>query len=353
MTLWKQIRKGIAVTLVAAAAYGSFFVVDQKEHAVVTRFGNPKRVVINPAMNDAEAKQRAEQTAELYSKEGIGASFGPGLYLKFPFIDSVKRIDNRVLRWDGYPEQFPTRDKKYLWVDTTVRVAIEDPLKFYRNVETEEQMHGKLDDVIDSIARNVISSHNLIEIVRSSNRPMQVTEKELEESVQVGDISEGRKKLMDEICAESQKTCEQYGLRVLNEGYLIKGLTYVDEVRSKVEERMISERSRLAEKYLSEGRGEAQKIHGQRELKKKEIISAAYRESQIIRGEAEAAAIKTYGDAYGTDPELYKLLGTLEVYGKLGPHTSMVLGTDNDLFRYLKGPPVFKQKIPTTQPAEK
>lgn len=345
----KNVIQGVAGTLAVAAAYGSFFVVDQTEHAVVTRFGKPKHVVLNPVFDDDSTEMRAAETEKDYAKEGIATSTGPGLYFKIPLLDSVKKIDNRIIQWDGYPEQLPTRDKKYLWVDTSVRGAIEDPLLFYRNVGSEEQMHARLDDVVDGITRNAISRRDLIEIVRSSNRPMQVTETELAESVNVGVIQEGRIVIMGEIAEEAQKVCEQYGFRVLDKGYLIKGLTYVDEVKTKVEERMISERSRLAEKYRSEGRGEAQKINGNRELREKEIVSEAYRKAQAIRGEAEAQAIRTYGEAYGTNPGLYEFMGTLDVYEHLGEHTSVIIGTDSDLFQFLKGPPTVEAESMDTR----
>lgn len=335
---WKKIIKYGIATLVAMSISSSLFIVDQKEQAIVTRFGDPKKVILNPIKDDENSKKRIESIKEKYNNKNVTVSIGPGLYFKTPFIDRVNKFDRRILRWDGYPEQIPTKDKKYLWVETSVRWYIEDPLKFFTTVGTEDQAHARLDDIVDSTTRNALTYRDLIEIVRSSNRPMQVTEKELEETVQVGKISEGRNKITEEVYKESAKLCEQYGIRIVENGYLITGLTYIDDVKVKVEERMISERERLAEKYRSEGRGEAQKISGQRTLDEKTILSGAYRDAQIIKGTAEANSIQTYAKAYQQNPELYTFLKTLELYREsFGKDTKLILGTDNELLKYFKG----------------
>lgn len=334
MKLWKKIAIGTIAALSFITASSSLYVVDQTKQAIVTRFGNPKRVILNPIQED-ELSKKAENSCK---EEGIAFSKGAGLYCKVPFIDSVRKFDRRMLRWDGYPEEIPTKDKKYLWVDSSVRFFIYDPLKFFRTVGAEEQAHARLDDIVDAATRNSITSRNLIEIVRTSNRKMQVAEKELEETIEVGETSEGREKIAQEICDKAREICEQYGIAIHPKGYLIKGVVYVAAVKEEVEKRMISERVRVAAKYRSEGEGEYQKIMGEKEKDQKTIMSEAYKRAQEIKGAAEAEALKIYADIYNKDPNFYKFLKTLEVYETgLNPGTRIMLGTDNELLGLLKG----------------
>jgi len=342
-----KITKFAVGAIAAITAWNSFFILDQTEQAVVTRFGNPKRVIVNPISNDERTINQTEDLKTKCRDEGIKVSEGPGVYLKAPFIDNVKRTDRRIMRWDGYPEQINTKDKKYLFIDTTLRWRVYDPLKFLRTVGTKEQAYARFDEVVDSITRNNITKRDLIEIVRSTNRPMQVTEKELEETVQVGNITEGREKIILAAGEEARKICDQYGVEIVEFGYLIKGLHYVEDVKTKVEDRMISERQRIAEKYRSEGRGEAQKIMGEKELAEKTIISEAYKTAQIIRGTGEAKSIEIYGETYSQDPTLYQFLGSLELYKKFDSKTSLLLGTDSEFLKYIKGP-----VIQTIKPAK-
>jgi membrane protease subunit HflC len=206
-------------------------------------------------------------------------------------------------------------------------------------VGTEEQAHARLDDIIDSTARNSITSRDLLEIVRTKDRQMQVAEEELRETTQVGKVTEGRLAIVKEITELSSKACEEYGIRIHPDGVLIKGLTYVETVKEKVEDRMIEERLRIAKKYTSEGEGEYERIMGNKEREVKTILSEAYKTARQIEGQADARATEIFAAAYNKDPEFYRFWKTLELYETSlgGEKTKLMLGTDNSLFEYFKG----------------
>jgi len=316
----------------------SMYVVDETEQAVVTQFGKPVRVVVNPI----EGRDKDKVLAELkdkYGKEGIAVAEGAGLRFKIPFIQNVREFERRLLRWNGYPEQIPTKDKKYILVDSTARWYIKDPLQFLRSVGTEEQAHARLDDTIDSSTRNSITKRDLIEIVRTDNREMRVAEEELQETTQVGYVSEGRPKIVAEITDASKRACEEYGIGIHSSGVLIKGLTYVQEVKQKVEDRMIEERQRIAKKYISEGDGEYESIMGDKEREVKTILSEAYKTAKEIEGAADAEATEIYAKTFGRDPDFYRFWKTLELYEQYvgGEKTRLILGTDNPLLEIMKG----------------
>lgn len=316
----------------------SAYVVDESEQVVVTQFGKPVRIILNP-IEGRRTETTLTRLKELYAKEGISTAVGAGLRFKIPFIQTVKEFDRRLLRWNGYPEQIPTKDKKYIWVDSTARWYIEDPLKFLRSVGTEEQAHARLDDIIDSTARNSITKRDLIEIVRTDNRKMQVAEEELEETLKVGTVKEGRPKIVAEITKGSQLACEEYGIGIHELGVLIKGLTYVQSVKEKVEARMIEERLRIAKKYTSEGEGNFQKIMGDKEREVKTILSEAYKTAREIEGTADATATEIYAKVFSKDPEFYRFWRVLELYESYlgGEKTRLILGTDNPLLEIIKG----------------
>ncbi len=337
--------KGLVGGVVLLTAAKSCYTVDQSEHAVVTQFGKPVRVILNPLGRD-DNQERIKKIEKSYSIEGISFDRGAGLRFKIPYIQSVTKFPRLFLRWNGYPEQIPSSDKKYLWVDTTARVYIEDPLKFLRSVRTEEQMHGRLDDIIDSTTRNSLTQRDLIETVRTDNREMRVSEKELAETTQVGKIKEGRYNILTEITEKSRKACEEYGLGIPNDGILLKGLVYVESVKESVEARMKAERDRIAKKYTSEGEGEYQRIMGQKEREVMKILSEAYKSAREIEGVADAEATKIYADAFGKDKDFYQLWRTLELYKKslASPQTRLILGTDNPLLRMISGNISLEQK---------
>ncbi|MFC1697192.1 protease modulator HflC [Nanoarchaeota archaeon] len=313
------------------------YTVDESEQAVITQFGKPKKIILNP-IDGVLTEEESKKLKELYSAEGIKVSYGAGLKFKKPFIQKVQKFDRRLLRWNGYPEEVPTRDKKYIWVDPTARWYIKDPLKFLRSVGTEDQAQARLDDVIDSTSRNSITERNLIEIVRTDNREMMVAEDELRESLNIGEVKEGRPKIVYEMTVNSRKAMGDFGIDIHEHGVLLKGLTYVDSVKVKVEDRMKAERTRIAKKYISEGDGEYNNIIGQREKDVKEILSGAYKEAELIEGKADAEALEIYAKSYSKDPELYRFLETLKLYEEsFASHTTIILGSDNPLMKYFEG----------------
>lgn len=338
-------KKGNAlkITLGAMGLFGfvtltnSLYTVNQTQQAVVTQFGKPVKVITNCVRNNDSLYEKLKND---YKDKGIEVEKGAGLKVKAPFIQQVNYFDRRLLEWDGYPEEIPTQDKKYIWVDTTARWYIEDPLKFMQTVRTEPTAHARLDDVIDSAVRDTITKRILIESVRNSNKKMEVSEKELETSIEVVEIKEGREKITKEITEKATKSCEDYGIRIVD--VRMKGITYVDSVKEKVEDRMIAERKRVAELYRSEGMGEKQKIEGKKEKEYKTIISAAYKEAETIKGEADGKVIKIYADAFDSDPEFYQFLKTLDIYKEdMQKNTRFLLGVDSELFKYIKD---FKSK---------
>jgi membrane protease subunit HflC len=334
--LWLLIE--VLIVAVVLIAIASVYIVDQSEQAVVTQFGKPVKVIINP-IEGVKAEAIQQRLKQKYNDEGIAVSMGAGLRMKIPFIQQVKKFERRLLRWNGYPEQIPTKDKKYIWVDSTARWYIEDPLQFLRSVGTQEQALARLDDIIDSSTRNSITKRDLIEVVRTDNRPMRVAEEELQETTKVSELTEGRPAIVKEITDVSRKSCEEYGIGIHEGGVLIKGLIYVETVKEKVEDRMIEERLRIAKKYTSEGEGEYERIMGDKERELRTILSEAYKSAREIEGAADAESTQIYANTYEKDPEFYRFIKTLELYENSlgGQETKLILGTDNPLFKLIKG----------------
>lgn len=328
----------LMAVLVIVILICSIYVVDQTEQAVVTQFGKPVKIIINP-IEGRRAEEIQNRLKAKYEDEGIAVSMDAGIRLKIPFIQKVNRFERRLLRWNGYPEQIPTRDKKYIWIDSTARWYIEDPLLYLRSGGTEDWAQGRLDDIIDSSTRNAITKRDLIEIVRTDNRKMDVAEKELYDTIKVSTVEEGRPVIVKEITEASRQACTEYGIGIHEEGVLIKGLTYVQEVKEKVEDRMIEERLRIAKKYTSEGEGEYEKIMGDKEREVRTILSEAYKTARQIEGGADAKATQIYADSYSKDPEFYRFWKTLELYETSmgGSQTRLLLGTDNPLIEFIKG----------------
>ncbi len=289
-----------------------FYILYEGQQAIITQFGEP----IGGAVTEA------------------------GLHFKTPFIQKVNYFEKRVLEWDGYPTEIPTKDKKYIFVDTTARWRIKDPLKFFQSVYDENGAQAKLDDIIDAAVRDAVTSHNLISIVRSSNRIISedVVSEEEKEFIQEGaleKISIGRDKIREEIIKIARGMTPQYGIELID--VRIKKVNYIERVRRKVYDRMIAERRRAAERYRSEGRGIKADIEGKTERALKQILSEAYRKAQKIKGKADAEATKIYADAYSKDIEFYTFLKTLETYRTtVDKDTTVILTTDSDYFKYLK-----------------
>lgn len=306
-------------TIVAAVVFagiivlsGAVYIVPEAAQVVITQFGMP---VGNPV---TEA----------------------GLHFKLPFIQKTQYFDKRLMEWDGDPNQIPTRDKKYIWVDTTARWKINDALKFLTSVGSEAGAHARLDDIINSATRDVITSRLLVESIRDSNRILDTEISGDEETFTIAEealepVTVGRHGLEKEILDLARVLAPNYGIDLVD--VRIKRINYVQDVRKKVYERMISERKRAAEQYRSEGRGKSAEIEGQREKELKLITSEAYKTAQGIRGLADAEAISVYAGAYSKDPGFYAFLKTLETYGQtVDKNTTVVFTTNGEYFKYLK-----------------
>lgn len=306
----KQLLIAIAILLLLLGQ-SVLFVVEEGEQAIVTQFGKPVDEV-------------------KYA----------GLHVKIPLIQEVRRFDRRILKWDGDPNQIPTKDKRYIWVDATARWRIVDPLLFYTTVATELGASSRLDDILDSVVRDAVSSHLLVELVRGKDyQPPAGTVEVLDFEGQkiVAENLTGREEILADILTEARKNIPEYGIEMID--LQIKRINYVEQVRLRVYERMISERKKVASQFRSEGEGEKANILGQMQKELKRIESDAYRESVQIRGRADAEAAAIYAEAYGRDPEFYAFVRTLESYRKaLKENSKLVISTDSDFYRFLQKP---------------
>lgn len=276
-----------------------------------------------------------------FGKPVGGAVREPGLHFKVPFVQKLHRFEKRILTWDGSANEIPTADKRYIWLDTTARWKITDPLKFYQSVGNQSGIMTRLDDIIDSASRDIVSSHKLIEAVRNSNDIMNRMEEEeserdtIQSLEKIEMISLGRDSLRQMILEKASELVPRYGIELID--VQLKRLNYTNDVRQKVYERMISERQKIAAKYRSEGQGKTAEINGKKERELKRIQSEAYREAQRIKGAADAEATRIYADAYGKNPEFYSFLKTMEIYrNTVGANSRAILTTDSDIYKYLK-----------------
>lgn len=264
----------------------------------------------------------------------------PGLRFKIPFIQNANVFHKNLLEWDGDPGQIPTLDKTFIWVDTFARWKIVDPVKFFQTVNNRFNAITKLNDIIDPAVRNFITSYSLIEAVRKSNKELGIDEIGLEDTQKDQrasySITFGREKITQGIMKQAQPKLAQFGIELVD--VKVKRINYVESVRKSVYDRMIAERNQIAEKFRSEGRGEARKIIGEKERDLKQITSQAYKVAQEIKGKADAEATKIYAQAYGVDPEFYSFTRTLEIYNEaLDEKSSLVLSTDSEFLKYMKG----------------
>ena len=310
----REIRLAIAAIILLAALItlgNALFIVYETQQVVITQFGKP---VGKPIMT-------------------------PGLKIKVPFVQTVHAFERRFLEFDGDPNQIPTKDKRFIWVDTYARWRITDPLLFFQRLRDEQGAQSRLDDILDGETRNTIAKHELIDLVRSTNRPFVVAEDVLDLGPQEAaeNVEFGRDKLTAEVLHSARGRTSDLGIEILD--FRFKRINYVDEVRQEVYARMVSERKRIAERYRSEGAGEAARIAGEKEREMRVIESEAYRQSQEIRGKADAAAADIYAAAYSRDTDFYRFLksmGTLKE--SFDAETLLLLSTDGDLLRYLNAP---------------
>lgn len=299
----------IAALFIVIVLYNSLYVVSETNQVIITQFGEPIG----------------------------GAVTKSGLHAKVPFIQKANYFEKRWLEWDGDSNQIPTKDKKYIWVDTYARWRIADPLVFFQRVRDERGGHSRIDDIVDGETRNAVANFDLIEIVRSTNREFEQTEEIaiLDIASAIPKISTGREKIAQIILEKASAITPEFGVELKD--MRIKRVNYVDEVQQKVFDRMISERKRIAAKYRSEGDGKNAEIRGEKERELKRIQSEAYRRAQEIKGKADAEATKIYANAYNLDPEFYQFMKTLETYASaLDKDTWLLLSTDSEFLRYLK-----------------
>jgi membrane protease subunit HflC len=259
--------------------------------------------------------------------------------LKVPLIQDVHRFDKRWLEFDGDPREITTRDKKYIWVDTYARWRIADPLRFYQAVRDERGAQSRLDDIVDGETRNAVASFDLIELVRTSTRAFQKTE-ELEgigAAEAMAAVQTGRERIGQIVLEKSAKITPEFGIELVDVRF--RRINYVESVQQKVFERMTSERKRIAERSRSEGQGRAAEIRGQKERDILALTSVGYRSAQELKGTADAKATAIYARAYGKDAELYQFTKTMDTLGAgLDEKAWLILSTDSELLKYLKGP---------------
>ena len=307
--------KGLALAVVAGLALLSgsliFYTVDEAEQAIVVQFGEPIGDVIS----------------------------APGLKFKMPW-QNVRFFDNRLLVWDGDVTQIPTLGREFILVDATARWRISDPLLFLTSVRDESGARTRLDDIIDSVVRDMVSSTELEEIVRSKDWEVDVEELDDPTLAERSDVNLeqqpqlGRELLESEILERARDSMPALGIEL--QDVRIKRVNYIESVRRQVESRMIAERQSIAERFRSEGRGRSQEVLGNMERDLRRIRSEAAREAEEIRGNADADATRIYGKAFGADPEFYSFFRTLESYRALGENSTLMLRADSDFFRYLE-----------------
>jgi membrane protease subunit HflC len=306
----------VALLALVIAAFNSAFIIDQAEQGILVQFGEPIGDVITE----------------------------PGLHWRVPFVQEVRRFDKRLLAWDGDVSQIPTLGREFIVVDTTARWRISDPLQFLRSVRDETGARTRLDDILDSVTRDIVSGTELEEIVRSADWEVDVEQLDEEELSALGEIdlerpAKGREQLEQEMLVSASQLMPGLGIELVD--VRIKRINYIDSVRVQVESRMISERQSIAARFRSEGQGRSQEILGNMERQLREISSEAERRAQEIIGAADAEATRIYGNAYGADPEFYTFFKTLESYRALGDNTTLMIKASSDFFRYLES---------TTQP---
>jgi len=301
---------GTAVFILTSALYA----VSEIEQVIITQFGRPVGAAVTTA----------------------------GLKLKVPFIQEVNRIDKRILEWDGSPTDMPTEDKLYISVDLFARWRIKDPLQYFLRLRDERSAQSRLDDILGSETRNAVAKHQLIEIIRTTKDRLPLRDASLADANNVVGalvpIEKGRKQVEEELFAAASQKVQVFGIELMDIRF--KRINYNESVRPKIYDRMISERRQIAERFRSEGNGEAARIVGNRERDLNKVQSEAYRSVEGIRGEADAKATEIYARAYNQSPEavrFYEFTRTMETYkAAIATNTTLVLSTDSELFKFLK-----------------
>ncbi len=294
----------VVVLLAALVVWDGFYVLPEGKQAVVTQLGAP----VGDSVTDA------------------------GPHFKMPIIQKVRYLEKRILIWDGKPNQVPTKDKTFIYIDTTARWRISDALTFMKAVRDETGAQAVLDDVLDSAVRAMVNRHNLVDIIRSSD--WDAAQAGLEQDEDAGSLTLGRDKMAEMIFASASQVTPKYGIELAD--VMFKRVNYIETVRRKVYERMISERNRIASEKRSYGEGEKAEILGKLDRELKQVTSTAKREAEEIKGQADADAARIYSEAYNKDPEFYAFTQSLRAYKKaVGKNTKMVLSSDAEFYEYL------------------
>jgi len=300
----------IPAIIILIVIFSGAYIIDETEQVIITQFG---RTIGGPKKN-------------------------PGLYFKIPVIQQANFFPKNLLEWDGDAGQVPTLDKTYIYVDTFARWKIVNPLKFFQTVNNVVGAQARLDDIIDPAARNFITSYPLIETVRNTNRELDKLDTPTdyeEEERPLGEVTMGRGKITQGIMAQAQPKLVDFGIELVD--VQIKRLNYVEQVRKSVYGRMIAERKQIAQKFRSEGEGEARIIEGSQEKELKRITSEAYKIAQEKMGKADAESTMIYAQAYDKDPEFYSFVKSLDVYERtMDKESSLLLSTDSDFLQFFK-----------------
>lgn len=304
----------IVVLAVLIVIFSAAYTVNETEQVVITQFGE----TVGDPITD------------------------PGIHFKIPLVQKANFFDKRFLEWDGDRDQVPTKDRRFIWVDTYARWRIHDPLLFLQRVTNERGAQSRLDDILDSETKSAIARYDLVELIRTSNREPQVIDEIRDElsSDQLSEITAGRALILNEIITAAAPKLKELGIELLDLRF--KRIKFLDEVQQRIFERMIAERRRIAEKFRSEGQGEASRILGNKERDLLEIQSGAYREAEEIKGKADAEATTIYASAYDRNDEtreFYRFLKTMETYeATLSEKDLLILSTKSDFFKFLRSP---------------
>ena len=300
----------VAITVGIAVLLSSVYVVNETQQVVITQFGEPVGQPITT----------------------------PGLHFKVPFTQDANYFDKRFLEWDGSPNQIPTKDKRFIWVDSYARWRISDPLLFFQRLRDERGAQSRLDDILDGETRNAIARNDLVEVVRTSNRdPATIPVESEETNAALEKIQLGRQALTRQILATTAPRVKEFGIELMD--FQFKRINYVEQVQNDVFQRMIAERKRVAERYRSEGAGEAARISGERERDLQRIQSEAYRTAQETRGKADAQATRIYAEANNRDAAFYAFTKSMETYeSAVDAKTILILTTNGELLKYLERP---------------
>ena len=296
---------GLAILITLST---SVYITNEAQQVIITQFGRPVGEVITEA----------------------------GLHAKIPFIQQANYFEKRFLEWDGVANQVPTRDKRFIWVDTYARWRISDPLLFFQRLRDERGAETRISAILDGETRNSVARHDLVEVVRNSNRDTADILLDAEEETAIlEEILIGRAEIQREIREAAQTSLNDLGIELLD--VRLKRINYVEEVQVDVFQRMIAERQRIASRYRSEGEGETARIDGERERELQRIQSVAYREAEEIRGQADGEATRIYAAAYNRDASFYAFIKSLETYELTAdPSSILILTTDSELLRFVK-----------------